>query len=225
MRKLNAFEKEIERLSGKQVELESEFESVQVELFKVERVIQDLQIQKEIEGGAHIDKELARQEKEAEKYKDRLKTLETRISAIKQGKTRRLEKFRDEAHAEVVKEGEKLLDEYASKLHDLRQARAVIIDLLLQMNATRTQARQLVSKFENYSKHVDDKYVDMKNPIPLYNVKALSDNYAGEHAAILPNHAEMQHAIDGHAPQWFDYWKATGDILSPAEIAAKERKK
>lgn len=224
-RKLAKFKAESEKINQRAEELNMELTALHYKLSQTQRLLHDLLIQQELESerASDFDKDIAKQRVEEKKLLESIKSVSERVEAFKEARGRKLESLRDEAKPEVEKEGDKLLKEFAAKLHDIQQARALIVKLLLEMYETRENARKVVSEFKNLSSLVDDKYEKMLNPIPLYNVKALSDNTTGDHAPVLPFHSEMQWAIDGRAPQWFDYWVQTGEILSPAEIAAKNK--
>jgi uncharacterized coiled-coil DUF342 family protein len=225
MKKLTKFKAESEKINKRAEELNTELQSLHTKLSQTQRLLNDLMIQQELEPerASDFEKDIAKKRAEEKKLLESIKSVSERLEAFKEARGRKLESLRDEAKADVEKEGDKLLKEFATKLHDIRQARGEIIRLLLEMHETREKARSVTDEFVNLSRQVDDQFDKMRNPVPLYNVKALSDNTAGHHAPILPFHSEMQWALEGRAPQWFDYWKLTGEILSPAEIAAKNK--
>lgn len=226
-KKLEKFKSESAKINKRAEELNTELTSLQYKLSQTQRLLHDLLIQQELEPerASEFDKDIAKQRAEEKKLLESIKAVSERVEAFKEARGRKLESLRNDAVADVEKEGTKLLKEFSAKLHDLQQARALIIKQLLEMHQIRHNARRVTDEFVNLSRQVDDKYDKMRNPIPVYNVKALADNSAGDHAPILPSHSEMQWALDGSAPQWFDYWMLTGEILSPSEIAAKEAKK
>jgi len=223
MKKLTKFKAESEKINKRAEELNAELQSLHTKLSQSQRLLHDLLIQQELESerASDFDKDIAKQRAEEKKLLESIKAVSERVEAFKEARGRKLESLRDEAKTDVDKEGEKLLKEFTAKLYDIQQARALIIKLLLEMHETREKARRVTDDFVNLSRQVDDKYEKMHNPIPLYNVKALSDNISGDHSTVLPFHSEMQRALDGMAPSWFDYWKLTGEIISPAEIATK----
>lgn len=230
MKKLEIFKQEIERINQKTVEIESVLSQKQFELSEKQRLIHDLKVQLELEEerAQEINRQITKLTKEETALITEIQTLSDRLSAINEGKGRRLLSFRDEAKEEVDKEVEKYVQEYHAKQHDLKQIRGVIIEHLLEMRSARASARDVLNTFEQLSKQVDEKYVGVsdKNPVPLKNISALQDNANGNYYPVLSLYQELHYALDnGIAPSWFDYWKLTGEILSPAEIAAKEAKK
>lgn len=224
-RKLAKFKAESEKINQRAEELNAELTALHYKLSQAQRLLHDLLIQQELESerASDFDKDIAKQRAEEKKLLESIKAVSERVEAFKEARGRKLESLRDEAKIDVEKEGEKFLKEFAAKLHDLQQARALIIKLLLEMHETRDKARRVTDEFVNLSRQVDDTCDKMRNPVPLYSVRALTNNSAGDHAPVLPFESEMQRALDGMAPSWWDHYILSGSILSPVEIASKNK--
>lgn len=226
MKKYQAFKKEFNRLNEKEADLRAELRETEAKLAGQQRLIYDLRIQRELEQGreAEFDKQLKPLIAEETQLVAQVKALEERIHAIEAGKLPRLSSLRDDARSDVLKQNEKLQREHAAKMHDLKQLRGHVIRLLLEMSDTRSEALQLINEFKTLSGRIDSSDEKLRTSIPLLNYRTLKDNTAGNHAPLISPDAELQWAIDGSAPAWFDHWLLSGEILSPSEISAKEGK-
>lgn len=226
MRKFTKFQKEFERLNEKSAGLKEELQALENQLAEKQRMIYDLRIQKELEEGreAAFDKQIAVIQKEADNLNVQIKSVKERVEALEIGKPAKLAELRDEASADVLKRSEKYEQEFAAKMNDLKQMRGAMVELLLDLHNTRLEAASLLNDFKWLSHNIDNKFEKLNTSIPLLNVRSMKDDYAGAHVPVISPDSEIMWAISGTAPAWFDYWKLTGEILSPAEIAAREAK-
>jgi chromosome segregation ATPase len=224
MKKLAKFQKEFERLNEKTASLKEELQALENQLADKQRMLYDLRIQKELEEGreAAFEKQIAAIRKEEEKLVSDIKSVKERIEALELGKPQKLAELRDDASEEVLKRAQKDEQEFAAKLHDLKQLRGVMVEMLLDLHGKRLEASSVLNDFKWLSANVDNKFEKLNTSIPLLNVRSLKDDYAGSHVPVISPDSEIMWAISGTAPAWFDYWKLTGEILSPVEIAAKE---
>lgn len=226
MKRYDKFKNEFTRLDEKESKLQAERQELQQKLAGSERLLYDLKIQRELDedNNASIDKQILSLQKETDALKSDIKSLSERIEALDAGKFNRLESLREDAKADVVKKADKLGQQYASKLQDLKQARGVIVGILLDLHKTRQESSELINEFKGLSGRIDVKYEKLTGSCPLVNLRALKDNTSGDHAPHISPDSELQRAIDGMIPQWWPFYELSGEILSPSEIAAKERK-
>jgi chromosome segregation ATPase len=204
MKKLQAFEQEIERISGRIEELEGERVKLCQQMAQVERKISDLRIEQAFKADGEADeKKIERERKPLDQLKQAVSAVDEKLTALKLARSERLMTYRDEAKEELDKEQAQIKREIDAKIDDIRDIGLVLLEKFYEIGILRHQSRELSGKFTHLSGKVDDKYANYRSSVVLPALKALLDNYAGDQAAVIPPYHLLYSAYENATmPTW-----------------------
>ncbi|XEC93392.1 hypothetical protein AB6A23_18745 [Paenibacillus tarimensis] len=232
MNKIDKLEHSINQVSKQIRTYEAELVERRSKLNGYERHIADLRLQQalEPEREAELDKEIAKLNKPISGLENDIRNIEEKLRALKEARSRQLDPIREEAKEYLSRELDKREREINAEIHDIRLIRAAVIERLLKIGNMRREARDMRDRFVHLSSVIDGngerKYSDRNFPLNFPTFHGLSSTTAGNHSAILPIPQECVNAYEyAIAPEWYEEYKLSGDIVSSAEINTRRARR